>query len=540
MGSLFVLFFTHFFATAQTPFFDLALRKTTTFTNVAIGQEIKFTITIFNQGTITATNIGVIDYLGNQFQVGPSNPSAWVLGAANTTAARVITSLLLPGDSVKLDIYLIVKPGYTGTITNTAEITSTQDNNYVNTSLDDIDSTPDGFNYETNVKDNIINENGRLGGDEDDHDIANVFVVPDVKGYESVKLVGDVNANGLVNVGDTVLYTVTFTNTANPSPNFQITDLLPVGLVRCGTITGSVVNVTGFSLNPSYTGVGASTTLLNAGITMGYNGVIVINIPCRVLQSANGLSVSSQPYASGNFISSNVLTDAIDNTFCSPPAMSSVSVPAGSILQSCTNGLDPTIFFVQNNPLPVELVGFDLKKSDENVKIHWETKSELQTKLYQVERSLDGNNFIAIENVTAVGLKNFTANYEIIDKFPYPNNYYRLKIIDKDGLFEYSEVKNISFDDSREPTEIKIFPNPIANRNFSISLKNIKNEEYFIEIIDTYGKIILNKSVEVSDDRIIEKFENLNLKTSQLYFLVIYSKKSAQVFSSKFMSATEE
>ena len=326
---------------------DLALRLTTLVTSKkAVGQEIKYTITIINQGNVPTTNIGLINYIPNFLELSSANPNGWFLGAGNTTAAKTITSFLLPGDSVKTDIYLVVKPGASGQIKNTSEITAIQDTNYVNRSLDEIDSTPDGFNTEVVVKDNVISENAKLNinlDDEDDHDIAWITVLPDVFGYESVKLTTDHNGDGLVTVGDIVTFTITYVNYANAATSFQVLSALPTSVRRRGSISATGTNMSGLSLNSSYDGQG-NNNLLNAGATIGLDGKLIINIPVEIRGAASGLNLSNQSGATGLGITGSVLSDAVDNNSCPPPPI--VSVPSGSISQSCTSGLDPVFFSV--------------------------------------------------------------------------------------------------------------------------------------------------------------------------------------------------
>jgi uncharacterized repeat protein (TIGR01451 family) len=107
-------------------YFDLALRKRTAqVLPVTINQDVLFTITVFNQGTESARNIGVIDYIPVGFVLSPSDPNGWTLGAGNTTATKSITGPLAPGDSATINIVLRVKPNATaGMFLNTSEITS--------------------------------------------------------------------------------------------------------------------------------------------------------------------------------------------------------------------------------------------------------------------------------------------------------------------------------------------------------------------------------------------------------------------------------
>ena len=154
--------------------FDLALIKSVASqsdTPLIPGTSVvTFTITISNQGTITATNVVVVDYVPALLTYSQASNAGW--SANTTTPTRTLASPLAPGTSTDIQIVLSVPLAANGqTITNTAEIANAADDK--GTPITDIDSTPDNLNTESPVKDDVTNENGRIPGqDEDDHDIA--------------------------------------------------------------------------------------------------------------------------------------------------------------------------------------------------------------------------------------------------------------------------------------------------------------------------------------------------------------------------------
>ncbi|MCB0608172.1 MAG: DUF11 domain-containing protein [Lewinella sp.] len=172
-------------ATIQIEEFDLALRKTLTTGQLSVvqpGQPVSFTIEVFNQGTIPADNIAVTDYLPAGLLFDPALNPAWTLNGGNpqTTLSVADGELpaggLQPGASAIVTIVLTVDPNVEQglPIRNTAEISAaTDDEGHPG---QDIDSTPDSVNNDLLVNDNDINGNGHAGGDEDDHDIADIKV----------------------------------------------------------------------------------------------------------------------------------------------------------------------------------------------------------------------------------------------------------------------------------------------------------------------------------------------------------------------------
>ena len=155
---------------AEVGLFDLALRKTTDATTVTVGDVVPFDITVFNQGSVAATDITVDDLLpaGTEF-VQLANPG-WAF--ADGTASTTIGGPLEPGDQVKVTIFLLVT-GSQDEMVNTAEIGEAHGPD--GTPVTDIDSTPDDDLTNDQIVDDVIDN---TGGDEDDHDIAVIHPQP--------------------------------------------------------------------------------------------------------------------------------------------------------------------------------------------------------------------------------------------------------------------------------------------------------------------------------------------------------------------------
>jgi len=96
-----------------------------------------------------------------------------------------------------------------------------------------------------------------------------------------------------------------------------------------------------------------------------------------------------------------------------------------------------------NEPLPVELLNFEAKLIDQSkTELNWDTGSEINTALFEIERSIDGFDFTNIGNVLASGNSSELIHYNFIDDKPFNGeNYYRLKMLDLNGAYEYSNTK---------------------------------------------------------------------------------------------------
>ncbi|MBI1223637.1 MAG: DUF11 domain-containing protein [Bacteroidetes bacterium] len=171
--------------------FDLALRKTLAVgQSVAVlpGEDVTFTITVFNQGQLAATNVLVIDYLPTNMTFSSSQNPSWVNFGAGPT---LFIPSLAAGASYSKNIILSVSPtAPNGAINNYAEISSADDADPDTTGPPtDIDSNPNAYQSDDpgglpgSSADDVITGDGTGAPgsndpltDEDDHDGAAVVV----------------------------------------------------------------------------------------------------------------------------------------------------------------------------------------------------------------------------------------------------------------------------------------------------------------------------------------------------------------------------
>ena len=108
------------------------------------------------------------------------------------------------------------------------------------------------------------------------------------------------------------------------------------------------------------------------------------------------------------------------------------------------DGYDICSFIVEAITLPVELTKFNVAKNANKVNLTWQTASEINNDRFEIERSNDANRFENIGEVAGEGNSQRLNDYTFVDKQPINGtNYYRLKQVDIDGAFEYSDVVSI-------------------------------------------------------------------------------------------------
>jgi alpha-tubulin suppressor-like RCC1 family protein len=132
--------------------------------------------------------------------------------------------------------------------------------------------------------------------------------------------------------------------------------------------------------------------------------------------------------------------------------------------------------------LPIELTNFNcFKLNNSDAIIKWSSENEINFKQFILEYCKDGINFKPIAIINAKGSKN---NYEFIDQKVSGIAFYRLKLVDLDGRFNYSEIKKVLFTINQNYT---VFPNPV-NKNAYIHTSR-KEKICQVQILSVDGKI---------------------------------------------------
>jgi hypothetical protein len=90
--------------------------------------------------------------------------------------------------------------------------------------------------------------------------------------------------------------------------------------------------------------------------------------------------------------------------------------------------------------LPIELISFTGESYVDYNLIKWVTASEINNDYFTIERSLDGINFIILNNVDGAGTSTSIRNYSLSDYQPNDITYYRLRQTDFNGDNKTSEI----------------------------------------------------------------------------------------------------
>lgn len=162
-------------------------------------------------------------------------------------------------------------------------------------------------------------------------------------------------------------------------------------------------------------------------------------------------------------------------------------------------------FVYLNCTLPIKLKYFSGTYQNNSTGLNWEIENQSNFSYFEIERSLDGRNFNPLVNIPFT--KSSSYNYSDLNISSNTNYYYRLKMVDIDGKFSYS---NIIIVQTKGSVNFSILENPVSD-NLNIKGLNSNGE---INIFDVAGKLLVKRNIKSQSLSIDVSFLN-----NGIYFL---------------------
>ncbi|MEM9849305.1 MAG: hypothetical protein AAF847_15580, partial [Bacteroidota bacterium] len=294
-------------------------------------------------------------------------------------------------------------------------------------------------------------------------------------------------SQGFYDNDDPITYTSTTTNQGNvPISDLTITNYLPTELENPALVVSSLM------INGMTPPAGVTITMIgnNYVIDFGDNpdnwlqpdDMVTFDITADITDGTfPGAQITNVTEISAYDTDDNAATTPIADTDStaddidgngSPGAGNDQGETIGGNLvddetaQDGTNGGDEDDHDIAPLPLdfilPVELLAFEAKADKDHIDLVWSTASERNNSHFELERSEDGKTFKAIARIQGQGTTLEQADYSYADHEAIPNvlYYYRLKQVDFDGAYEYSEIRAAEL--AAEVGAMMLYPNPIG------------------------------------------------------------------------------
>lgn len=178
------------------------------------------------------------------------------------------------------------------------------------------------------------------------------------------------------------------------------------------------------------------------------------------------------------------------------------------------------VFAINNCPLPVDFAFFSVKNKGSYALLGWATTYEENNSHFEILKSTDGYNFEVIGVVNGAGNSNELLVYEFTDhNIGQGTSYYKIRQIDYDGLYDYSDVQSIT---KEGDLGINVYPNPF-NASTTLSIASSSDEELHLSIYDIYGIEIYSAIVEPNEEITLGKNYS-----SGLYIINVYSESETK------------
>ncbi len=142
--------------------------------------------------------------------------------------------------------------------------------------------------------------------------------------------------------------------------------------------------------------------------------------------------------------------------------------------------------------LPVNFTKFTATFRPSAIVLNWSTAQETNNSYFSLERSGDTQEWKEVKKISGSPYSNSVSNYQYVDEEPLNgNNYYRLKQVDADGRFQYSQVVMANFIVMKNST--LVYPNPNAGSVLHVRYPLSKNS--VLTLSDLNGRILFRSTI---------------------------------------------
>ncbi|MEJ7586873.1 MAG: T9SS type A sorting domain-containing protein [Ferruginibacter sp.] len=151
------------------------------------------------------------------------------------------------------------------------------------------------------------------------------------------------------------------------------------------------------------------------------------------------------------------------------------------------------IVFKQLPPIPVMHHSIKAYPLAGNIAVEWTIENEINITQYEVEKRVDGDNYMTVYTRPANGTDHSTITYNWMDVNPVSgDNFYRVRRVHFDGSAQYDSV---SVKMGKIASGLSVFPNPVSNGTISMEFKNMPEGIYSVKLFNNLGETIVSKTI---------------------------------------------
>lgn len=180
--------------------------------------------------------------------------------------------------------------------------------------------------------------------------------------------------------------------------------------------------------------------------------------------------------------------------------------------------------------VPVTWLYFNGKNEGTDNILNWATATEQNSNRFEIERSLTGNNFSKIGSMAAAGNSATARSYNYtdknIDRLSSSVFYYRLKQIDNNNQFSYSNIVRLNYNKSVVEKTI-VYPNPTSGQ-VMITLGSEKLIGTWLSVYDEAGKLVSKVKIKAQNQPV-----DLSQFVNGIYLIKLQNKETLRIIKQK-------
>lgn len=215
-----------------------------------------------------------------------------------------------------------------------------------------------------------------------------------------------------------------------------------------------------------------------------------------------------------SFGDNGIVSDKIDSSYSvgatllvqddGKPVISGTAGPRGAQLFLLAR-------YRNSNILPLTLLSFTGESLGKKIMLNWKAANQTDVSYYAIERSFTATGFTEIGRVSSNRSNPYIQQYQFTDAgFNTGKNFYRLKMVDKNGHYTYS---NIILINPLATVSLKAYPNPVMD---NLIIEGLNMGESVITITDETGRTLQHSTVKGES-----AIYNISSLASGVYFVTI-------------------
>ncbi|MFN8247919.1 MAG: T9SS type A sorting domain-containing protein [Ferruginibacter sp.] len=419
------------------------------------------------------------------------------------------------GDYLKINniaVYNAVNPVsnfWNGTISkNGAFVSGTKNPDYYNQMGIDIDEINVGTGY--NIQPNATSVSFEFGTEADQY-FPSIFSFA-IRMKDPVitldKTVADANNDGFADSNEELTYTLSGSNNGpGAAYNATIIDSLPVNVTYVANSL-EIVNAPGCIAGIKTDAQGDDNAFKATNAGRDYVKFYIGNN-----WTAN--SGGELPLGSTYTVKLKVRTQAIPGSVTNTARITANSQAGDQFIDDGTAVISPS-----GGPVDVKLSSFTAKLVNSNGVLNWVTEQEVNSSHFEIERSEDAVKFENRGSVNAAGNSSTKTTYGYNDPINTSAKvvYYRLKMVDLDGKYEYSKIIAIKLNGSFSNESFSVYPNPFIN-DIKVRITSSTDENATFRILSFDGRELASRKISIQKGDNIVVLKDLGMLPKANYIL---------------------